>query len=1081
MAAGREDETRGGAHAPGRDRARAVEPHGCASGGLSPEPTVAASDPSGAEPADDPAGGPPERSLDDPTEKPRPTLFVGLGASAGGLEALRQFFDGMSPSSGVAFIVVQHLSPDHKSLMDELLAKNTEMSVESVVDGVEVRPDSVYLIPPRKNMLLSEGRLHLSDQQSGESVNLPIDFFFRSLAESARRRAVAIVLSGTGSDGSRGIRAVKEAGGLVLAQEPDTAKFDGMPWSAVHTGLVDVVLDPGQLAEYLESYVRHPIVADEESSIRERLESDEETLRRIFVLLRKRSGIEFAYYKPATVARRIERRMGVHQLGELGEYLELLEKTDGEVETLARELLINVTRFFRDGEAFDYLERRVIRRLFEEDGDAEVRVWIAGCSSGEEAYSIAILLDEARRDTSPGRRIKIFATDVDPDAVAEASQATYSLDIEGDVSAERLSRYFIKGSDGYTVRQEIRQLVVFANHNMISDPPFSNIDLICCRNVLIYFRHAVQQKIIAAFHFSLKRDGIVFFGSSETVGELKSHFEPLDERLRVFRKSSSARLPSVSARTGGNLSSLSRVGSVTLPPMTNLLRSSRSTSRELPFDHVKDSLINDFVPACLILDSEQCAVHVYGDANRFLTRFPAGRVSTYVQDIIAEELAVPVGTALSRARSEGQPVYYSSISATIGGRVLEVDLQVEHFPEKNGRVSYSVLVLSESGASESEGRARQRFDIDEETRQRIRDLESELRHKQEHLQVTNEELETTNEELQSANEELMSSNEELQSANEELQSVNEELFTVNSEYQEKIAELSIANADLDNVLSFTSVGIVFLDRGTCIRKYTEVATRFFNLLPTDIGRPLHHISDELEYPRLFEDIDTVVATGEALDRDVFTNEGEIIQIKLIPYSPSVSSDGDEHLQGTILTLTDLTRRVRQDRERRERIGLENAAVPPPGNDEARYRVLVIDDSESDRVMMKRQLSKVENIAIEIVEAIDIESGMAALESERIDICLVDYRLGPDTANDFAERARRDDHVVPVIMVSGYTREELREELPSSSLTHFINKEEVSPLLLELTLRNAVETALEFRPRDPAETSAKGDRTTGGGG
>ena len=1025
-----------------------------------------------------------ERSADEPIDPaddlpfdaaPRPALYVGLGASAGGLEALREFFDGMSPTSGIAFIVVQHLSPDHKSLMDELLAKNTRMPVESVVDGVEVRPDAVYLIPPRKNMVLADGRLHLSDQYDDGSVNLPIDFFFRSLAENARGRSAAIVLSGTGSDGSRGIRAIKEAGGLVLAQEPDTAKFDGMPWSAVHTGLVDRVLGPGQLAEYLESYVRQPIVADEESSIRKSLEKDEETLRRIFVLLRKQSGIEFAYYKPATVARRIERRMGVHQVSELGDYLELLERTEREIETLARELLINVTRFFRDKEAFDYLEQHVARRLFEGGADGgEVRVWVAGCSSGEEAYSVAILMDEARRRLAPGRRVKIFATDVDPDAVAEASIARYAPDIESDVSAARLARYFARDSDGYTVRQEIRQLVVFANHNMISDPPFSNIDLICCRNVLIYFRHSVQQKIIAAFHFSLKRDGFVFFGSSETIGELKSHFEPLDERLRLFRKASAARLPVPRARAGGALAEASRVGSVTLPPMANLLRSSRPQGRDAPFDHVKDSLINDFVPACLILDSDNRAVHVYGDANRFLTRFPAGRVSTDVQDIIAEELSVPVGTALARARSEGQPVYYSGIPATIEGRGIEVDLQVEHFPEKNGRPAYAVLVLSESGTPEREGRTRQRFDIGEETRLRIRDLESEVRSKQEHLQVTNEELETTNEELQSTNEELMSSNEELQSANEELQSVNEELFTVNNEYQEKIAELSLANADLDNVLSFTAVGIVFLDRGMCIRKYTEVATRFFNILPTDVGRPLHHISSELEYPRMFEDIDAVVAGGEPIDRDVFTRGGEIIQIRLAPYS--AGADGDEHLHGTILTLTDLSRRVRQDRERRARLGVERPdALPAPDEGLPHYRVLVIDDSESDRVVLKRQLAKVENIAIEVVEATDIAGGIDALESGGVDVCLVDYRLGPDTANDFAERARRADHRVPVIMVSGYTREELREELPSSSLTHFINKEEISPLLLELTLRNAVETADENEAGE-----ASGGEPDGGG-
>ena len=1021
------------------------------------------------EPIDSEGSHPPDEDVAPPGEDGRPLLYVGLGASAGGLEALRKFFDAMSSTSGIAFIVVQHLSPDHESLMDELLARNTDMPVQSVVDGVEVKPDSVYLIPPRKNLMLSEGHLHLSDQVPDQGVNLPIDFFFRSLADSARNRSVAIVLSGTGSDGSRGVRAIKEAGGLVLVQEPDTAKFDGMPLGVINSGLADFVLGPLQLAEYLESYARQPLVHGDAGPLRERLESDEETLDEIFGLMRKQSGIDFAYYKPSTVARRIERRMGVNRVADLGAYLLLLRENEREVDTLVRDLLINVTRFFRDKKAFEYLETHVIDSLVAEEGGAEVRVWVAGCSSGEEAYSVAILLDEARRRQGRELRIKIFATDADPDAIAEASLGRYSVEIENDVSSKRLARYFVQGDGGYTLRQEIRQMVVFATHNVISDPPFSNIDLICCRNVLIYFRQAVQQKIIASFHFSLKRDGIAFFGSSETVGELRSHFRPVEEKLRIFRKAGIGRPNASMTRSGalagtGVVSVGSSVGSVQLPSVTNLLRNQRGGSRDSPFEHVKDSLINDFVPACLVLDAEHRAVHVYGDANRYLTRFPTGRVSTSVHDIVAEDLAIPVNTSLARSLAERRAVHYANIPVTIDGRDIEVNLQSEYFPEKNGKPAHFTLIITETGDDEtSSPRSDVRFDMGEETRVRIRDLETELLNKQEHLQVTNEELETTNEELQSTNEELISSNEELQSANEELQSVNEELFTVNNEYQEKISELSVANDDLDNVLSLTSVGIIFLDPDMSIRKFTEVATRFFRLLPSDLGRPLHHISNELEYPRLFEDINSVARGGKPLDRDVFTSNGEITQIKLIPYRAGFA-EGDDRAGGTILTLTDLSIRVRQDRERRERLRRErpDEDVPPIDDDvdAFRCRVLVIDDSESDRVVLKRQLSKVENLEIEVLEAVDLESGMSVLQNEPVDVCLVDYRLGPDTANDFAASARRADYHVPVIMVSGYTREELREELPSSSLTHFINKEEISPLLLELTLRNAVEMAHE---------------------
>lgn len=999
----------------------------------------------------------------------RPMLYIGLGASAGGLEALREFFSEISVDTGCAFVVVQHLSPDYKSIMDELLSRNTSMPVEAVTDGVEVKPNAVYLIPPRKNMLLVQGRLYLSEQPTEQGVNLPIDVFFRSLAEDARQQAVAIVLSGTGSDGSRGIRSVKESGGLVLVQDPDSSKFDGMPFSAVHTGLADFVLSPSQLAGYLESYVRHPLVSGIESPIRSTLESNDDVQKEIFTLLRKHSDIDFSYYKPSTVARRIERRMGINQIHELHSYLAMMQHNDKEVHTLARELLINVTRFFRGTEAFEYLEKRILPSLVENtQGDAELRVWIAGCSTGEEAYSIAMLLDEAIGDRIDRKRIKIFATDLDASAIAEASLGRYSIDIEADVSPARLARYFDKRNEAYLLRQEIRQMVVFATHNMITDPPFSNIDLVCCRNVLIYFQHAIQQKVIAAFHFSLKKQGMAFFGASESVGELKTHFETIHEKFRIFRKRNNTRVPMISTVRSTTTPGM---GTASLPTPSNLLRNFRPSSRESLFEHVKDSLINDHVPACVVLDTDHHAVHLYGEANKYLTRFPAGRVSTNVHDIIDEQLAVAVGTALTRAESEGKPVFYSNINAQIGGKDLTINLQTEFFPEKNGKPSFFVLTLDETGSNaQAPSRSSESFNIAEQTQQRIRDLETELLHNQEHLQVTNEELETTNEELQSANEELMSSNEELQSANEELQSVNEELFTVNNEYQEKINELSVANDDLDNVLSFTSIGIIIVDGDMRIRKFTQVSTRYFNLLPTDIGRPLHHISNDMKYPDLFDDIDAVIRDQDTRECDVHTQNDDLLEVKLVPYLSSADGVRGRRL-GAIVTLTDLSSRMHRDQSRKssDKASSNDGAANDDSVNESddSPRILVFDTRRETRNALVRQLRDKGVMSARLVETDTLENALSEVSSGGIDLCLAGYDSEqPLFATDLIESLQMQGNRMPVIVYTDINRDNaqsqidsrLQNVLPSLTTKHLLCGDEIAPRMLDVAMRNALITS-----------------------
>jgi len=981
-----------------------------------------------------------------------PILYVGIGASAGGLEALRDFFDHMSAESDAAFIVVQHLSPDFESLMDELLARNTSMSVENVVHGVEVQANSIYLIPPKKNITLVEGCLYLSDQVRQGGVNLPIDHFFRSLAADAKHRAVGIVLSGTGSDGSRGIKSIKESGGLVLVQDRESSKFDGMPFNAAQTGTADFILPPEELAVYLSTFLNNSMVRGR--SVLKSSDSDEESvLSLIFSLLKTNCNIDFSQYKSSTVARRIERRMGINQVQSQFDYLNLLQTSKLELETLGRELLINVTSFFRDEQAWDYLTKEVIEPLIENAAaNAELRFWVAGCSTGEEAYTLAMIIDETVRKLEKAPRVKIFATDADGDAIAHASTARYSEEIVHDISTERLGRYFVKKDREYEIRPDVRKMVVFATHNMITDPPFSNINLITCRNVLIYFQHAVQKVVMSSFHFSLRENSRVFFGSSESVGELKTHFKVLHERFRVYEKITNTRLPIASVNSAG--SDKPKLG---MRPVSNLLRSYRAhKTGSSGFEHIKDHLINDFVPACLILNSEHQAMHIYGDANKYLERFPVGRVSINIHEIIVRELSVALDTALSRSKTEAKPVSYSNINTVINGESALIDMQVEHFPEKNGDDAFFSVVLSDSTIAKVSSSVVQSYDYNEESQQRIRDLENELLHKQEHLQVANEELETTNEELQAANEELMSSNEELQSTNEELQSVNEELYTVNCEHQEKIEQLMTANDDMDNILVATSVGIIFLDDGAMIRKYTSVAAKYFNLLLSDIGRPLHHISNELEYGNLFDDIETVSRTHHSVYREVFTVGGAPVQIKLLPYASSTSGESS----AVTITIADLSPRLdayedHRIKNARKRHRYSGSPMAGP----SKIRVLVVDDSESDRRVVKRHLQSIKSLSVDAYEAVDVEQALESLRNNDIDVCLVDYRLGGlQTADDLAKKVRVFNEKLPLILMSGYNRSELENEIPDKMLMYFLNKAELSPLLLELSIRHAVNSS-----------------------
>jgi two-component system, chemotaxis family, CheB/CheR fusion protein len=839
--------------------------------------------------------------LNDDSEMPgRPSHVVGIGASAGGLEALQVFFEKMKVDSGAAFVVIQHLSPDFKSVMDQLLARHTSMSIKVAADGEQLEPNAIYLNPPKQNMIVAEGRLLLSDVQPHQGLNLPIDTFFRSLAEDQQHRSVAIVLSGTGSDGSRGIQALKEAGGLVIVQDPRDAKFDGMPHAALNTGLADLVLGIEDIPSQLASYISHPLIRGNEKEFRLHLASNEDVLQNIFILLKRRSEIDFSEYKQSTVARRIERRLGLNNITSLSDYYDYLQTNPREISILAKELLIGVTRFFRDQDVFTFLTKNTIPSLVRaRRNDEPLRVWIAGCSTGEEAYSIAMLLIETMDALGYSRPIKIFATDIDASAITAASAGVYAATSAQEIGEERLQRFFVKTGEEYTISQRVRQMVVFAVHNLIKDPPFSNMDLVTCRNTLIYLQKTAQRRALSVLHFALRPEGVLLLGQSESLAELQSYFTVIENRHKIFRKTHDTRIPI----DLDNRERPSRHLHIT-PNVAPLLKQTRNNEVRQLSVLAGQALIEKFAPAAIVLNEQKELVHTYGDTGDYLRKLQPGRVSMRVQDLIEPCLSVAITTAINRAQEQKTSITYQDVLLDTATTKRTLTLHVWPIENKsapeNGFVIAFVPDHDIDSNADTSAAGIITFSERDHARQRIADLEQELQNHRESLQTTVEELETTNEELQSANEELMAANEELQSTNEELQSVNEELYTVNTEYQDKIQELVQINSDLDNLMRLTKLATVFLDKGLRVRRYTPAAAQFINLLPMDLDRPFSHISHQFTSDLNLK-IQEVSITRAPQESELRTQSGLYIKMRILPY---IGADGS--VSGTVLIFDDVS-------------------------------------------------------------------------------------------------------------------------------------------------------------------------------
>ena len=832
-----------------------------------------------------------EHSNGVPQDECREFHVVGVGASAGGLEALEELFKSMPADTGMAFVVVQHLSPDFKSHMAELLGRHTKMAIRRVENGMEVQPDTVYLIPPNMEMVIADGKLLLTEKDRERNFSHPIDQFFRSLASDAGRYSIGIILSGTGSDGSRGIRDIHEAGGLVIVQDDKTAKFDGMPLNAQSTGVVDLVLPPVAIAEALAKYV-HDGLSPEALKEQDLVSTAMEGIDQIFHLLHQQHGIDFSQYKASTVGRRIQRRIDMLKLDSLDKYLERVESDPAELNDLYKDLLIGVTKFFRDPQAFALLETEVIPKLFDRlKGERAIRVWIPGCASGEEAYSIAMLLDEEMRRRKTPVDIKVFATDVHHVSLNVAARGVYPEEALEELCEDRRNRYFQLRRDGYQVNRELRSYIVFAPHNIISDAPFTQIDLVSCRNLLIYLQPAAQKKALSLFHFALRPNSYLFLGPSESPGDLNDEFEAVDKRWRLFRKRRDVRLP-IDTRLPFATASDS-VPRAALRPQTSVSRVDNALLATY------DRLLDRKMPPSILVNESYEILHVFGGAERYL-QMRGGRPTTSIIESVSDQLKTSLSGALQHAVRKQDVVQYTGIELTDqSGASEHVHLVVEPIYDpinKGNNVLIEIQVMDEPVEHQP---ATETVDMSAMSKERIASLESELRYAQENLQATIEEMETSNEELQATNEELVASNEELQSTNEELHSVNEELYTVNAEHQRRLDELTQAYSDMDNLLATTRVGVIFLDNDLFIRRFTPEIGRLFHLVPQDVGRSFEGFIHHLQHDSLMDELREVFDTGTEKEIHLRDRRGTEFLLRILPYRT------DDKVEGVVMTLIDI--------------------------------------------------------------------------------------------------------------------------------------------------------------------------------
>ena len=862
-----------------------------------------------------PASGRPRRQPKLPapvhSEEALPTAsgfpIVAIGASAGGLEAFEQFLRAMPDGSGMGFVVLQHLDPTHASILTEILQRSTRMPVNEACDQVVVEPDHVYVIPPNRDMVISQGALGLSEPHGQRGRHMPIDSFMRSLADDQGALAIGIVLSGTGTDGTLGLRAIHGAGGLCLVQDPATAKYDGMPASAIQAGYASQVLAVEDMPKALSADARlRDLMAQNRES-----PANDKRLARVLMRLRAGTGHDFSQYKKSTLGRRIARRMVQHGLADMEAYERFLNEHPDEVEALFRELLINVTSFFRDPEVFDFLKKSVLPVLLANRSESEpLRIWVAGCATGEEAFSLAMLLRELADELRHELPTQIYSTDIDADAIAVGRAGLYPPDIVEDVSPERLRRFFVKEDKGYRVRKEIRDMVVFALQSVIKDPPFTRLDVLSCRNLLIYLEPELQDRLMPVFHYALRPGGVLCLSPSESIGHHLDLFEPIERKLSLYRAK-----PSLASRRALLSSRIAWTPDRRAPELGGVSARPREGSvTEL----ARRALLQAFAPASVLAELNGDILFVHGETGPYL-RLAPGQPTHNILDMARDGLQLELREALQQAAATGAPMLEREIAVHDQDKTRTVALSVRPLPGSGAGHRLVLISFRDVERPVARRGARKAHAGESAETRRIEELERELvLSKQsmgamvEEQQASNEELQSTNEELQSTNEELQSSNEELETSKEELQSVNEELVTVNAELHSKVEQLTSMQDDMKNLLDNISVGAIFLDRSLMIRRFTQEAANVYRLVSTDLGRPLADIRSELKDVDLLADARTVLDTLVSVEREVQAGDTWYLA-RIQPYRTM-----DNVIDGVVLTFHDVTDQVHAIADRRAR-------------------------------------------------------------------------------------------------------------------------------------------------------------------
>ncbi len=819
---------------------------------------------------------------------------IGVGASAGGLEAFGKLLSHMPVDTGMALVLIQHLDPTHASNMVELLKRYTRMPVHEATDDVKLQPDHVYMIPPNKGMTIIDRTLKLVEQVDRPGIMHSIDLFFRSLATDLKEKAICIILSGTGSDGALGAKAVKAELGMVMVQDPETAGYDGMPRAAVAAGVADYVLPaedmPKLLVEYVEkSYGKRAIR-------RRAVEKDSSTLTTILSLIRARTKHDFSGYKQSTINRRIERRMGINQVDSISQYLKFLREHPPEVDALVKDFLINVTSFFRDPDAFVALKQYIIRLLENRPEGSEIRAWVPGCSSGEEAYSLAIVTEECQEEIKKFFRLQVFGTDLDPDAIAGARSGIYSPSIAAEIGDERLKKYFTRRDDQLQVKRELREKLIFAVQDIIADPPFTKMDVISARNLLIYFDADLQKRLIPMFHYALNQGGLLFLGTAETVGEFSELFGPVDRKWKIYRAEVRAKhRPAVPAEEP-----------VYREDLTARPKAKSVTPRPGAHPRSPEEMLLDALPPSVLLDSNYQMVFAHGNLRKFLG-VAEGKPNVNILDIVHPELRPMLASGIHEAVAQQKDVIREGGSVRLNGDQQPVRVAIRPVSQPRPGESTGQLIVTFQELPKIRRRKKGTTEVT-----RVSELEQELQFTRETLRSTIEELETANEELRSANEEYQSTNEELQSTNEELetsreelQSVNEELSTVNTEHQAKIEELSTVNDDMKNLLNSTGIATIYLDNELRIKRFTPAATTIFNLIGSDVDRPISHITSQVSSDRIPDLAKQVLDTLIPVQEELQTKDGKWYAMRIIPYRTT-----DNSIAGVVVTFINISEQER---------------------------------------------------------------------------------------------------------------------------------------------------------------------------